>query len=37
MKKFFLGFGFFVSDTVSGVVLGLIGPLDLPWAKTVRG
>jgi len=24
-----LGFGFFVSDVISGVVLGLFGPLQL--------
>jgi len=30
-KTFFvLGFGFFVSDVISGFVLGLFGPLHLP-------
>jgi len=31
MKKivFGLGFGFFVSDVISGVLLGLFGPLHL--------
>jgi len=29
MKKYYFGFGFFVSDVISGVVLGLFGPLHL--------
>jgi len=31
MKNFFFlfGFGFFVSDVISGVVLGIFGPLHL--------
>jgi len=28
-KTLFLGFGFFVSDIINGVVLGLFGPLHL--------
>ena len=28
-KNLMLGFGFFVSDVISGVVLGLFGPLHL--------
>jgi len=38
MKKNFLvlGFAFFVSDTISGVVLGLLTHFIWPWAETAR-
>jgi len=29
MKKNFFGFGFFVSDVISGAVVGFFGPLHL--------
>jgi len=29
MKKIFFGYGFFVSDVISGVILGLYGTLHL--------
>jgi len=29
MKQIFFGFGFFMSDIISGVLLGLFGPLHL--------
>jgi len=37
-KKFclVLGFRFFVSDIISGVVLGYVGPLHLALAQTAR-
>jgi len=36
-KKFLvLGFGFFVSDVITGVVLGIFGPLNLAMAETAR-
>jgi len=34
--KKFIGFGFFVSGVVSGVVLGLFGPLHLALGQTSR-
>jgi len=36
MKKSFLVFGFFVSDVISGGVLGLFSPLHLALGQTAR-